>query len=52
MYWDGYLSAFGLTADEFPASASSVRAYAYVAAVVGLNSVVLAGPASSASALK
>lgn len=42
MYWDGYLSAFGLTPDEFPASASNVRTYAYAAAVTGLGSVVLA----------
>ena len=40
MYWDGYLSAFGLSADEFPATNSSVRIYAYVAVFHGITSVL------------
>jgi hypothetical protein len=40
LYWSGYLSTFGLTSDEFPASSASVRVYAYIAIIHGLNAVL------------
>jgi hypothetical protein len=41
MYWDGYLSAFGLTTDEFPASSSSARVYAYISVLYLLKAVLV-----------
>lgn len=41
LYWEGYLSAYGLTPEEFPALASRVRVYAYTAIVEGVGSVAL-----------
>lgn len=37
LFWDGYLSAFGLTSLEFPASDNEVRVHAYVAMAIAVT---------------
>ena len=41
LYWEGYLAAFGLSPEEFPASSSRIRVYAYNAIVEGVGAVYL-----------
>lgn len=39
LYWDGFLAAFGLTPEEFPAAPSQVTIYAYSAILHGVITV-------------
>jgi len=41
LYWEGYLAAFGLTPEEFAATAARIRVYAYEAIIEGAASVYL-----------
>ena len=41
LYWEGYLSTFGLTSLEFPAAAAQVAKFAYRSIVEGVGTVFL-----------
>ena len=41
LYWEGYLAAFGLTPQEFPAAPAHISKFAYQAIVEGVASVFL-----------